>query len=49
LGSFLQIRHAKCAYRLNDIRSYGSKWHVHPRFTFINKNSIQGTIMRKLA
>ena len=35
LGSFLQVRHAKRADRLNDIRSYGSKWHVHPRFTFL--------------
>ena len=37
LGRILQVRHAKSAYRLNDIRSDSSKWRVHPRFTFSKK------------
>ena len=35
LGSFLQILHPEGAYRLNDIVSDGSKWRIHPRFTFL--------------
>ena len=40
LGRILQVRYAKSAYRLNDIRSDSSKWRVHPRFTFL-KNKIK--------
>jgi len=31
---FLQVVHPEGAYRLNDIGSDGSKWHIHPRFSF---------------
>ena len=41
LGRFLQVRHAKSAYRLNDIRSNSSKWRVHPRFTFLKKQKLR--------
>ena len=41
LGCILQVRHAKSAYRLNDIRSDSSKWRIHPRFTFLKNKKIK--------
>ena len=50
LGRFLQVRDPEGPDRLNDIRSYGTKWCIHPRVTFLAKNRFrQGTIRRKLA
>ena len=41
LGRILQVRYAKSAYRLNDIRSDSSKWRVHPRFTFLKNKKLR--------